>query len=86
MQVVRVSVWWLWGTVLTGNFQSQVFLIRQTAIQVNCESSLLQSIFTFLLRRWPVVVFVIIMAAKQEVAGRRSGMDGQVNQAQDFHI
>lgn len=30
--------------------------------------------------------FVIIMAAKQEVAGRRSGMDGQVNQAQDFHI
>ena len=36
-------------------------------IQVECESSLSRPMFRFLVRRWPLVVLVIVMAASEEV-------------------
>lgn len=63
---------------------------------LDCESTLLQPIFTFLVGRQPLAAVVIIMATKEEVTrlgikstkahiGGRMGMNDSINQAQDFN-
>ena len=71
----------------------QVFPIGKMNMQVDCESSLLQPKFTFLVWPRPLVAILIIKAAKEEVrrsgiirdTWRRLGMDGRVKKRQDFY-
>lgn len=74
------------------SFTKLPVLIRKTTMQVDCQSSLLRPTFTFVVRWWPLVAIVTIIAVKEGVRlsslqsekvhiGRRLDMGGWVKQA-----